>query len=589
MNLNQDTEVLEEGPIGNLWTSAKYKLSKLGTITKGGKYFGKKKLTADAEAQLNAAIERLNKDVKQGAVLSLRSLDKIIKTNCPDFPNVKEQDKFQQGVNMIGGTYDSIVAATKKNPGDEGYLPIDIANELIGGLRLYVEKMIDYDLSSVYRMFKEAEGDAPNQPLGGKGQSKTIGVYQSKKLPIALILAGIGLKGLEWLINYFADGTELVTVLKDASQTTKPGEGLTQFLQRATNIDLGPNAPSENMTKALTKIGGGNLETGMKNISTLFTNNGGGDPVTQANQIAQLANGKTTIGEMFNTASKTFGSGAGGQNLFSIKGVASAIIKKAAVQTVKSAGVTSALKPLAPWLGGLGIAAVAAGVTVLALRQKGLKSSRMQVLNDLLQRLQDVAGEEILEPIGQEPEQAGSTTSQDATQTTTPLAPGDNKKPSDPKAQSKLDIANFFKNIGKIKKAGLAEAKNLSLDSDLGFKKGQIKIVKNMVDQLVQIKKDLIILKRSKDSKLAELSSTVLANPVFSEVKLKKLFTSPDVKTLKTFFINFVETGNRVDLFAVNEAADTNDANRKVFLTNYKKFLQDLYKVHQYLRYKGKK
>jgi hypothetical protein len=588
MNLNQDTEVLEEGPIGDLWTSAKYKLSRLGSITKGGKYFGKKKLTADAEAQLDAAIERLNKDVKQGAVLSLRSLDKIIKTNSPDFPNIKEPEKFQQGVDMIGATYDSIVAATKKNPDDKGYLPIDIANELIAGLRLYVEKMIDYDLSSVYRMFKEAEGDAPNQPLGGKGQSKTIGVYQSKKLPVALILAGIGLKGLEWLINYFAEGTELVTVMKDASQATKPGEGLTQFLQRATNIDLGPNAPSENMIKALTKVGGGSLETGMQNISTLFVNNGAGDPITQANQIAELATNKGTISDMFNTASQTFGSGSGGQNLFSIKGVASAIIKKAATQTVKSAGVTAALKPLAPWLGGLGIAAVAAGVTVLALRQKGLKSSRMQVLNDLLQRLQDVAGEEVLTPIGQEPEQGGATTS-DTTQTTTPVTPGDNKKPSDPKAQSKLNIASFFKNIGKIKKSGLSEAKNLSLDSDLGFKKGQVKIVKLMLDQLIQIKKDLNKLKRSKDTKLGELANNVLLNPVFSEVKLNKLFSSPDMKKLKTFFINFVETGNRVDLFAVNEAEDTNDNNRKIFLTNYKKFLQDLYKVHQYLRYKGKK
>jgi hypothetical protein len=588
MNLNQDTGVLEEGPIGDLWTSAKYKLSRLGSITKGGKYFGKKKLTADAEAQLDAAIERLNKDVKQGAVLSLRSLDKIIKTNSPDFPNIKEPEKFQQGVDMIGATYDSIVAATKKNPDDKGYLPIDIANELIAGLRLYVEKMIDYDLSSVYRMFKEAEGDAPNQPLGGKGQSKTIGVYQSKKLPVALILAGIGLKGLEWLINYFAEGTELVTVMKDASQATKPGEGLTQFLQRATNIDLGPNAPSENMIKALTKVGGGSLETGMQNISTLFVNNGAGDPITQANQIAELATNKGTISDMFNTASQTFGSGSGGQNLFSIKGVASAIIKKAATQTVKSAGVTAALKPLAPWLGGLGIAAVAAGVTVLALRQKGLKSSRMQVLNDLLQRLQDVAGEEVLTPIGQEPEQGGTATS-DTTQTTTPVTPGDNKKPSDPKAQSKLNIASFFKNIGKIKKSGLSEAKNLSLDSDLGFKKGQVKIVKLMLDQLIQIKKDLNKLKRSKDTKLGELANNVLLNPVFSEVKLNKLFSSPDMKKLKTFFINFVETGNRVDLFAVNEAEDTNDNNRKIFLTNYKKFLQDLYKVHQYLRYKGKK
>jgi len=110
-----------------------------------------------------------------------------------------------------------------------------------------------------------------------------------------------------------------------------------------------------------------------------------------------------------------------------------------------------------------------------------------------------------------------------------------------------------------------------------------------MLSQLIEIKKDLKKLSKSKDEKLASLANTVLQNPVYSEVKLPKLFTSKDIKKTKRFFINFVETGNRVDLFSINEGDDANDDNRKVFLTNYKKFLTDLYKVYQYFRYKRNK
>ena len=88
MDQNQ-SEVLQEGPIQNLWDTAKYKLSKLGSITKGGKYFGKKKLSAEAEAQLNASIEKLNTDIANAAKISVKSLDAIIKANSPEFPNVK--------------------------------------------------------------------------------------------------------------------------------------------------------------------------------------------------------------------------------------------------------------------------------------------------------------------------------------------------------------------------------------------------------------------------------------------------------------------------------------------------------------------
>lgn len=593
------SEVLQEGPIQNLWDTAKNKLSKLGSITKGGKYFGKKKLSAEAEAQLNASIEKLNTDIAKAANISIKSLDAIIKANCPDFPNVKEPDRFQLGVDMIAATYDAIITANSKNPEDEGYLAPDIANQLIKGLRMYVEKMVDYDLASVYRMFKEEQ----EGPLAGTAtDTKSVQKYQSNKAPIILILSGLGLKGLEWLIEYFAEGTDFVEVFKSASTSVKPGEGVTQFISRLTGTNLSPESTGKELHDAIAKIGGNNYNAGLKNLGGLFANNGSGmSPEQQAQTLGKLldSNPNSTLGGIFNQASGTYGSGAGGQSLFSIKGVASMIVKKAATQAIKTVGTTAFLKPLAPWLGGLGIAAVAAGVTVKLLRMKGLKSSRMQVLNDLLKSMKDVKFPEILEPIqdtGTTGSDSTTTGGVDGTNFADPNTGNNNTTPEpevqavvSPETKTKKDIASFFKNIGKIKKAGLSEAKNLNLDSNLGFKKGQVAVVRIMLSQLIEIKKDLKKLSKSKDQKLADLANTVLQNPVYSEVKLPKLFTSKDINKVKRFFINFVETGNRVDLFSINEGDDTNDDNRKVFLTNYKKFLTDLYKVYQYFRYKRNK
>jgi hypothetical protein len=588
MDHNQ-SEVLQEGPIQDLWDNAKHKLSKLGSITKGGKYFGKKKLSAEAEAQLNASIEKLNTDIARAANISIKSLDRIIKVNCPDFPNVKEPDRFQQGVDMIAAIYDSIVAASNKKPEDQGYLAPDISNELIKGLRMYVEKMVDYDLASVYKIFKEEQ----EGPLSGTAtDTKSVQKFQSNRAPIALVLAGVGLKGLEWLINYFAQGTEFVEVFKSASATAKPGEGVTQFISRLTGTNLSPESTGKDLHDAIAKIGGNNYNTGLKNLGGLFANNGAGmSPEQQAQTLGKLldSNPKSSLDGIFNQASGTYGTGAGSQSLFSIKGVASMIVKKAATQAVKTVGTTAFLKPLAPWLGGLGLAAVAAGVTVKLLRMKGLKSSRMQVLNDLLKSMKDVQAPEVLEPIDNAVTSGGSTVNT-GTEVGSGTGPGPEVPPFiTPEAKTKKDIASFFKNIGKIKKAGLSEAKNLNLDSDLGFKKGQVAVVRIMLSQLIEIKKDLKKLSKSKDEKLASLANTVLQNPVYSEVSLPKLFTSKDINKIKRFFINFVETGNRVDLFSINEGDDSNDDNRKAFLTNYKKFLTDLYKVYQYFRYKRNK
>ena len=139
---------LDEGP----WESIKYGLSKLGRYKAGGKILGKKKTTKAAEDKIRTI---LNKESNK----LLRALDNEIRSVAPEFPNDKKRFTFLKAVITVGAFYDSIVEATKKNPEDEGYLPVDAANEIISDLREMVKKYLDVDLAAVYTTMESKEGE----------------------------------------------------------------------------------------------------------------------------------------------------------------------------------------------------------------------------------------------------------------------------------------------------------------------------------------------------------------------------------------------------------------------------------------------
>lgn len=145
---NQDNNVITEG----LWEKTKYILSKLGRYKAGGKIFGKGKVTKDAENKIR---DILNKESNK----LLRGLDSEIRKVAPEFPNDEKRVTFLRGVITIGTLYDSIVEATKKNPEQEGYMPVDAANEIIKDLREMVKKYLDVDLAGVYTTMESKEGE----------------------------------------------------------------------------------------------------------------------------------------------------------------------------------------------------------------------------------------------------------------------------------------------------------------------------------------------------------------------------------------------------------------------------------------------
>lgn len=163
------------------WESIKYNLAKLGSITKGGKFFGRKEQEAKAKEEMDAIL----KDANNKFIISM---DKKIKEVAPEFPNNKSRKQFLDALSIIAATYDSIVqachqtygiykfAANRKDtdeaqqgkilkdnsgnpklflkPGDENFLTVDMANALIQSLQKYLKKLIDYDLSTAYTVLE---------------------------------------------------------------------------------------------------------------------------------------------------------------------------------------------------------------------------------------------------------------------------------------------------------------------------------------------------------------------------------------------------------------------------------------------------
>lgn len=157
------------------WNDIKYKMSKLGMIKKGGKFFGRKKQDAKARAEFDAMLKDVNNNL-------VKELNDLIIEKFPEFPNCKSREEFLNGVKAIANVYDAICQAcirtygapkySKKNeygfpmpilsPEDKMYMDIELANSLIRSLQKYMQKIIDYDLSTSYTIFETCEYD-PNE------------------------------------------------------------------------------------------------------------------------------------------------------------------------------------------------------------------------------------------------------------------------------------------------------------------------------------------------------------------------------------------------------------------------------------------
>jgi hypothetical protein len=162
-------EVLSEG----LWSKVKYIIGKAGSIEKGGSIFGSGKKAKKAQEFIDRVIEKKSNDL-------IKKLDAEIRDQHPEFPNQEDKFDFQNAAASILAVYWSIVAAAGQcgdggvdcgegvknlKPGDEGYLDVSIANEIIKDLESYAKYIADYKLADSYKHFTEGKSLHSKIPL----------------------------------------------------------------------------------------------------------------------------------------------------------------------------------------------------------------------------------------------------------------------------------------------------------------------------------------------------------------------------------------------------------------------------------------
>ena len=403
-------ELLNEG----WWETTKYALSKLGRYKADGKILGKTQATANAEGKIRDLLTKKGNEI-------IQQLDRDIRDIDSEFPNNKSRMSFLRCIILVSQTYDSIVTSTKLSPTDPKFLPIDVANSLIKDLRTYVKKFLDTDLSAAFSVLenKNNEGDLITEdelldeaPAKGKGEttkklkqagktgtfdSSRMKTLKSNRLPLLLAGAGVSLGGLSWLMHS-TWGQRLVEVqtedqkieyLKNTIGKIQPGQGLTQWLNMFENAGLTPNSTPQQFLDAVTKVGDGDLDEGIKALTTeggIFRNPDAAKQVLE--QIKNNPDGYKSLGEMF----KGTWAGTGrsiGDTLVTVPGgsVVTTLVKKLTIPVLRSTFTKSLAGAAAPVVLAIGGALMAAGAVVKIMRVKGQKQSRAKTLNDLYQSL----------------------------------------------------------------------------------------------------------------------------------------------------------------------------------------------------------
>ena len=451
----QEYQVLQEGA----WEKIKFGLSKLGRYKAGGKVFGKGKIDQDSAAKIQSILDKKGNEV-------IKSLNTNIKQENPEFPNNEKGEQFLKTVMGIASVYDSILAATKKKPEEEGYLPTDAANAVIADLAEYVKKFLDVDLKGVYTVMdseeEKVDGQSDEELLTDeiedinedeaadtreklqakagdtKYDTKRMGKegLKSNKLPILLSGVGASLGAFSWLANTewfkhlfeetfkYTDTEQIRDVVETKTQVLndiKPGEGVYKLLGRVTEHPLDGNSNPSELVDALKQIGGGDAHKGVD----LLCQDGGvmmkpGEAAKGLHDLVNNPDQYDKLGDMFKGAASGTGKlaepGTGlNTTLYGTvagKSLTSLLVKKLPIiitKVVTKTGIKmgagyAVAKGFGAVLGPIGIGLVTAGALVKLMRMKGLKQSRAKTLNDLLQSLQPVKAEEAsLPPVLPEP------------------------------------------------------------------------------------------------------------------------------------------------------------------------------------------
>ena len=374
-----DPALLSEG----LWEKGKHLFSKLGSMEKSGKIFGRQKAQQDALNRFFASVDKASNKLAEKTMTQ-------IEEKYPGFPNVEKQEDFVNALIDIGEVYDTLEAQVKA-----GEMAAQMANPVVESLRELVVYYLDNELADVYKHLKEQDEEVRGKfTKRGAGEedlaarSTTMQGLRSNVLP--LVLAGTGaaaaiLSQAPWFID-----TITTTAAGNPAQAAQEiqkilgpmdGEGFTQMLGRLAKgnpAHFDASAAPKELFAAMTSLG-----IDPRNPKALFKL--GVDPTAYAQAIAS---GATDIGTMFPASNQSLWLDRGSE-------VVTRIVKnvqklKAGAGAVSGAATTATvMSPAGVILGALGLGAIASGAAVKMLRVKGLKASRAQLMSELINEMPD--------------------------------------------------------------------------------------------------------------------------------------------------------------------------------------------------------
>lgn len=482
----------------------------------------------------------------------------------------------------------------------------------------------------------------------GTERMKTL---RSWKLPLALMGTGASFGALSWVIEYLYGPKEIMESSREVIESKaeqalgniKPGEGMTQIMNRTLGTSLSPSSNPNDVVAALSKLGGGDASKGVE----IITQNGGifRDPAAAKETLSAIVANPTEHGNNLKQVFTGTWAGTGkmaGDTLVTQNGgtlkqmVVTAIVKWTTKTTIKT---TAAATIAAPILKVLGVGLLAGGVVAALSRYKGRKSSRAQVLNDLVQYLRPVEGtKDNQEVIGNED---GGGNNQG----------GDKNRKSGSDNQLYINLKKYFQDLYNFRsqvntdtygKGGSGNAqktysgggtinKNVvapndvddllklmeefemvseeTLD-DIGLSSNQLKLFKTNVQRLSGIIKTINKF-NSQDKNLSNLLNAAKQNPV-STADINSMLES-DAKSLKIFVSDFnkalysiqFKNGNSIidqlskiqvnklqEEEGVDERAEREQPkgamnkvynDRRAFLGNLQGYVKTLYSIFSYL------
>jgi len=431
VNIGKETYLVPEG----LWAKLKNFVARAGSIEKGGEIFGRSEKTQAAQKQIQNVLGKKSNQMIKDLDAALKQIKQ--KGEKLGWPNNTEEFTFRDGAAEIAVVYNSIV--------NHKEMDAVAKNALIDDLRIYVKKVIDYDLSDVYKHMNESQkqelldelfgfgksktqkaidavdamsdeeartaatGEKPSKSSGGpisaKGNDTAVGKgLESNLLPGLLAAGGVGalLASSPWFQELLTttdvtqEPDKIVKIVNDTVVgDAQKGDGLTQMLGRLTKGDPAAftgDTKAVDFFKDIDKLG--ITPDNPAGLADMADNSGDFSKSWGAIKGAMEANPDATLTDLFVADGKVNPAFFIKKGAPLVQKAITSVVKKGATTAVKGgAGATLGKLAAATGLANMGIPLVAGGALVKFLRKKGLDQSRFQVLNQVLTSLKPVPAE----------------------------------------------------------------------------------------------------------------------------------------------------------------------------------------------------